>query len=126
MEREPIRPIEPKEVIDKKVNIIPEEVIEAFNELIAQNYSEGYATVLQKDAERLMIAKGLDRLITIEKGEEKVVDKSIIYKNHWMDVEGIYRKAGWKVEYDKPVGYAGETFEPYFRFSRPRRTRSRY
>ena len=122
MEREPIKPISPKEVVGKKETIIPNEVIEAFNELIAQNFNEGHAKVLQKDAEELMIKKGLDRLITVERGDQKVIDKHIIYEKHWMDVESIYRKAGWKVEYDQPSYGDSINFEPYFIFSRSRKS----
>jgi hypothetical protein len=101
MSAEKIGPISPREVVDAKLKILPDEVFQSFNELIARNYNGGSATVYQSDVVDLMVGRDLDQ--------------SEIYKKGWLDVEDIYRKAGWKVEYDKP-GY-NESYAPYFRFS---------
>jgi hypothetical protein len=106
MSAEKVRPIRPEDVANEKVKIFPDEVFLAFNELITQNFSSGYATILQDDIVNRMVSKGLNR--------------SDIYKNGWLDVEDVYRKAGWKVEYDKP-GY-NESYEPSFKFSRKRQS----
>lgn len=98
-----VRPIKPDAVADEKVINFPDAVFEAFNQLIAQNFSGGSATVKQKDVVALMVGKGVE-------AEE-------IYKNHWLDVEDVYRAAGWKVMYDKPA-YCEEWFEPHFEFSK--------
>lgn len=102
---ERIGPISPKEVADKKMEMFPDAVFEAFNEMIVQNAGIGEITVKQDDVVALMVKKGLDR--------------NEIYKNGWLDVEDVYRKAGWKVDYDKP-GY-NEDYDAYFVFSRKRR-----
>lgn len=81
---------------------IPYVAFEAFNELIVENLSSGRASVYQADVVDRMVKKGLK--------------KDEIYKKGWLDVEPIYRAAGWKVEYDKP-GY-NESYQPYFVFSR--------
>jgi hypothetical protein len=94
------KPVTPKEVVSLKKVLIPDEVIESFNELIAENYLGGYASFKQKDVVARMVKKGL-----------KSAD---IYKNVWLDVEDIFEKAGWKVEYDKP-GY-NESYDAYFSF----------
>lgn len=104
MSAEKIGPISPQEVVDVKRKNLPDEVFQSFNELIARNYSGGSATVYQSEVVDLMVGKDLDQ--------------SEIYKKGWLDIEGIYRKAGWEVEYDKP-GY-NESYAPYFRFSRKR------
>jgi hypothetical protein len=39
----------------------------------------------------------------------------LIYANRWMDVEPVYRKAGWKVDYDRP-GY-NESYEAHYTFT---------
>lgn len=101
-----VKPIKASEIDNKKGEAIPDSVFEVFNELITKNYSGGSATVYQKDVVRMLVKKGLT-------GSE-------IYDNHWLDVEDIYRKAGWKVKYDKPA-YC-ETYDAYFVFSRRKRS----
>ena len=96
-------PINPKEVQARKNAKIPDEVFQVFNELIVDNWDGHSATVMQDDAAK-KIAKKLK--ITTEQ----------VYARSLLDIEGIYRKAGWKVEYDKP-GYC-ETYEAFFRFTK--------
>lgn len=98
---ERIGPIRPKEVADYKRENFPDTVFEAFNELIVENAGPGPITVRQKDLVKRMVEKGLTAKEIFDKG--------------WLDVEDVYRKAGWKVEYDKP-GY-NEDYEAYFTFS---------
>ena len=107
MTAERVKPISPREVAGKKV--FPDEVISSFNELIAQNGGDGCDPVIvnQDEVIKLMVSKGLNK------------DK--IFKNHWLDVEGVYGKAGWRVGYDQP-GYNETPYSPYFTFSRKRRS----
>ncbi|MDD5489214.1 MAG: hypothetical protein PHP25_00845 [Candidatus Moranbacteria bacterium] len=93
-----VRPLSPKEVVEKKKDSIPDAVFEAFNELIAKDFNNAYAIVKQKEVVKLLVEKGL---------KEKE-----IYENHWLDVEELYRKAGWKVEYDKSAYNAFFKFRP--------------
>ncbi|RYF51766.1 MAG: hypothetical protein EOO38_02330 [Cytophagaceae bacterium] len=95
------KPISPKEVAAYKAQSFPDYVFEAFNELIAANFSAGSATVKQKDVKALIIAKsGNAALNVVERG--------------YMNVEEVYREQGWKVEYDKPAYY--EDYDAYFKF----------
>lgn len=96
------KPITPKEVVSLKKTLIPDAVIESFNELIAENFLGDYSSFKQKDVVARMVAKGL-----------KTAD---IYKNGWLDIEDIFEKAGWKVDYDKP-GY-NESYDASFSFSK--------
>lgn len=97
------RPIKPSEVPDAKASRMPDGVFEAFNELIVENWSDGQARVSQKDA--------------VERIADKVrCTREEVYSKNWLDVEDIYRKAGWLVKYDKP-GY-NETFAAYFVFKK--------
>ncbi len=84
-----IAPIRPRDIARQKQESFPNEVIEAFNQLIGESFNNGYATIRQDDAVALMVKKGL-------------VSKEI-YRRGWLNVEDIYRKAGWEVEYDKPA-----------------------
>lgn len=95
-----IRPIKPEEIILKKQKNFPDEVITSFNELIAQKWNGKWATISQEEVMVLMVEKGLERNEIFDKG--------------WLDIEDIYRSAGWNVEYDKP-GY-NESYPATFTF----------
>lgn len=95
------KPITPDEV--ERGKYIPPVVIEAFNELIA----EGGGRVLQKDVVARILAKAGGAITSEE-----------IFKKGWLDVEGMYREAGWNVVYDKPA-YC-ETYDANFTFTRKR------
>ena len=95
-----VKPISPNEI--KKV--IPDFVIEAVNELIAEKVnSQNHATVLQKHI--------VDRV-------KSKTDQDFDYA--WLDFENVFRDAGWNVNYDKPA-YC-ESYDAYFEF-RPKRSR---
>jgi hypothetical protein len=100
-EQKRVLPIRPEEVDTGKH--IPDEVIEAFNELIAEKYI-GYAVVGRENAIKRILTKlpDVERMDIINKG--------------WLNIEGIYASAGWDVKYDKP-GY-NESYDPYFTFTR--------
>lgn len=86
----------------KKLASIPDEVIEAINELIVANWNGHSATFTQTNVVGLIQRK-------LHCSEDQ------IYKNHWIDFEDIYRNKGWSVTYDKP-GF-NESYEPTFKFT---------
>ncbi len=96
------KPITPAEVVKLKVTLIPDEVINAFNELIAENFSGGSSSFTEKKVVARIVKKG--------------ISSAEAYANHWLDVEDIYRKSGWKVDYDKP-GY-NESYDATFTFKK--------
>lgn len=95
-------PIRPEDMASVKGKIFPDAVVEAFNEMIAQAYYNGSATFKQQEVVERMVQKGLKR--------------EDIFSKHWLDIEPIYRAAGWKIFYDKP-GY-NETYEATFKFTK--------
>lgn len=97
-----IKPITPKEIALVKQTVFPEFVIKSFNELIAANYSDGSSTVMQKEV-----------VIKIKEYEFAK------FNNDWLNVEEIYRKAGWEVTYDGP-GF-NESYEPHYIFRKKRK-----
>lgn len=99
-----VLPISPDEIVERRLETIPPQVIETFNRFIGERALNGYATVYQDEVVTSLEEQGMNR------GE--------IFSRHWLDVEPLYREAGWKVEYDKP-GY-NETYRPYFKFKKPR------
>lgn len=101
-----VRPIKPDEVAKEKERNFPNVVVESFNELIAQKFNGRSATVSQGDVEALMVQKGLDR--------------QEIYAKGWMNVEEVYRSAGWIVTYDRPA--YNESYPATFTFKRPQKS----
>ena len=96
--------ITPSEAISHKESIIPEEVFDAFNEMIVEKIDgNGSATVMQDDVVERIVSK-------------LACNRQEIFDKHWLDVEKIYRDAGWNVKFDKPA-YC-ETYQAYFKFSR--------
>lgn len=98
-----VTPITPDEAGKAKSQAIPDEVIAAFNDLIAQTYSNGRSHFTLERVVALLVTRGFTK-----------VD---LYNNHWLDVEPIFRSAGWIVEYDQP-GY-NESYDATYTFKRP-------
>lgn len=103
--------ITPGEVLNLKEKQIPDEVFEAFDELIAKDFQHGSATVMQKEVSLLALKK-------LKAAGHRGMTQQKIFDNHWLDVEAIYRQRGWNVEYDKPA--YNESYEASFRFSKRR------
>lgn len=97
-----IQPIKPEDVVSEKLRIFPDAVIQSFNELIAQDIASGSARVLQE--------KVVER---IQEKDPSLKEEDMI-DNGWLNVEEIYRQAGWDVKYDSPA--YDESFEPFFTF----------
>ncbi len=99
----PIKPITPAEVAGKKRGSLPPEVLTAFNELIAAAW-DGRLAVVKQDAAATLIASRLD------------ITREEVFRRHYLDVEDVYREAGWKVDYDKPS--YNENYPATFKFSK--------
>ncbi len=99
------KPITPDEVPSLKKAALPPEVLVAVNTLIVKHYSSGFATFTQNEL--------LDLIVELT-GESR----SEVFDNRWLDVEDVYRDAGWDVDYDKP-GY-NETYAATFTLARCR------
>jgi hypothetical protein len=102
-----VKPITPDEIVERKKETIPDVIFEIFNYLIAENFNGYSSTVMQSKVNAML--------------KKKKVNVDEAYKKHWLDVEDIYREAGWDVEYDKP-GY-NESYEANFTFTPPKRKR---
>ena len=98
------KPITPDEVGEVKSSKMPPEVFDAFNECIAKHWDGRSANFTQKEALAAILAKLPDET------------SETVYENRWLDVEELYRRAGWHVDYDRP-GYC-ETYEANFTFKR--------
>ena len=99
------RPIRPEEVV---CTGIPDNVIEAFNELIQENIRGKQAVILQEEVIKRILSRYYD---------EPLVTRETIYANDWLDVEDLFRDAGWQVVYDKPSLY--DSYPATFTFIKP-------
>jgi hypothetical protein len=106
-----VKPISPKDIVPLKKNQIPSEVIAAFNELIAANFSRGYACVKQDNVVELIVKKFADNGEVVD---GKPITAEYIFAKHWLDVEDIFAGEGWTVKYDKP-GF-NESYPACFEF----------
>lgn len=95
-----VKPISPKEAVASHENF-PDEVIEAFNELIVKNMRGGSSVVKQKDVVEL-IAKNM------------MISQHAVFEHGYLDIEAVFRQAGWVVIYDKPA--YNENYEAHFTF----------
>jgi hypothetical protein len=96
-----IKPISPDKVCLKK---IPDEVIDVFNKLITKNFDGTESYIKQKE------------VVSEIKKQLKLKNTDIIFDNCWLDVEPLFREAGWIVVFDNP-GF-NETYEPSFTFKK--------
>lgn len=103
------RAISPKDIGKYKAKSFPYFVFEAFNECIAENYTNGKAIVKQDDV--------INRIL----GKQDIPDHEVpgyyrreIFDKGWLNIEEVYREQGWKVTYDKP-GY-NESYGAFWEF----------
>lgn len=94
-------PIRPEDVADVKRQVIPDVVIEAFNKLIALNFTGGRATVKQDDVISAIV-------------NNSTLSRQELFDKGYLNVEEVFRRAGWKVSYTKPD--CTEQFPSYFEF----------
>ncbi len=94
-------PISPGDIPTTAAQDIPGFVFDAFNECIAQNWSEGRAKVF---------------LYVVVKKIEASPEFHAPFNYDWLNVENAYRAKGFRVEYDKPA-YC-ESYDAYFVFSK--------
>jgi hypothetical protein len=90
------KPVRPEEVVALKKAQFPDFVLEAFNAVIAKHYNCGYSSFRQDE----VITEIISRMPSMG---DNINVRQHIFDNHWLDVEDIYRKEGWKVEYDSPA-----------------------
>ena len=103
-----IKPITPQEALDGRADVIPDFVIEAFNALIKLKMYNGTARITQNEAVQAVLQHWPGSAAHPQPRDH-------VFNQHWLDVEPLYRRAGWGVTYDKP-GY-NESYKPSFKFT---------
>ena len=107
-----IEPIKPDEV-DKKLESIPDEVIESFNEMITKKWDGHSSKFKQDDIVNIILTK---MNIKMKSNSPFMLTSRYLFDNKFLDVEDIYRKQGWTVVYDAPA--YSETYAAIFEFSK--------
>lgn len=98
-----MKPISPNEVVEQKAAMLPDFVVVAANEMIAQTWKGSSAHFTQESL--------IERILS---SAPEGVTRGELFGKHYLDIEDIYREVGWIVEYDKP-GY-NESYEANFTF----------
>ncbi|WNL50712.1 hypothetical protein RPALISO_125 [Ruegeria phage RpAliso] len=83
-------PVSPSEALALKQSLLPTAVTNVWDRLIASNLRSNESVVKQDDAVEALIP------LTSEK------TRAAVFASGWLEIEDIYRQAGWKVAYDKP------------------------
>jgi hypothetical protein len=97
-------PLKPEQVGLKKIEVFPEAVFDCFNELIAATWNGYESIVKQEDVLDLIKSR-------LRMARQDILDK------HYLDVEDVYREAGWEVQYDRPA-YNEQPYPAFFRFKK--------
>lgn len=100
-EHNKVKPISPNEV----EHVIPDFIFEAVNRLIREKWNGKSATIKQDE---------IMDIVSSEREDDPRPRRHVIFDNNWLDFEDHYRKAGWKVTYDKPAYY--ENYDAFFKF----------
>lgn len=98
-----VKPITPAEAQAAKEAMIPDFVVAAVNRLLSEKWKgKGYVTLTQNE-------------VIAEIQKERDITSGELFDNDFLDFEPYFRKAGWKVSYDKPAYY--ESYEAHWEFS---------
>lgn len=101
---QPITPSEAK-VQYNEGRTLPDNVVACWNTLILARFDGRSAHVFLTDA-----------ILALEAATGEKRDT--FNKRGWLDPEGLFRAAGWRVTFDKP-GY-NESYDAYFIFEAPK------
>lgn len=110
---EQIGPISPAEARNLKIHAIPKEVFQVVNEFLATRIYEYHSIIIKQGEVEVAVLKLMNGDKTVE--DPGYVRDETLYKNHWLDIEDVYRQAGWTVRYDKP-GYC-ENYPAFWEFT---------
>jgi len=98
-----VAPLNPADIVQAKAVTIPDEVMTVWNFHIAKGFKQGKSRIVQDEIVLdIMSAMGSPR--------------ARVYTENWLDIEDVYRDAGWIVKYDKP-GYC-EDYPASFTFTK--------
>lgn len=97
-----MKPITPKDANTKRLELIPDVVFEAVNELIVEQIGSSQSVTLTQ-------TEVVNRILS-----KSDISRNVIFDKHYLDFEEVYTDAGWKVTFDKAAYY--ETCDSTWRF----------
>ena len=101
-----VEPISFKDIEDKFFETqIPDVVVNAINSLIIEHYEPNNKESRVKQEEIL------NKICNEETG----YSHQYVFDHHFLDIEKLYSKYGWKVEYEAP-SFGETSFKAYFVF----------
>jgi len=109
-------PIKPDDIVKARKNTLPDEIIQALNTLLTKKFNGYNAIIMQNDVVDLAIKLILEARKEEITGPNSDLIRTQIFENQWLDVEPIFEKFGWKVEYDKPA--YNESYEANWTFTK--------
>lgn len=98
-----VNPLSPAEAKAAHLHTLPGEVIKAVNDRLVRAGDASKIIIRQNELVDELAAMGFDR--------------DILFRDHLLDFEDLFRERGWNVVYDKP-GY-NETYSAYWTFTAP-------
>ena len=113
--------ISPKQVAAKKAESFPDYVFDAFNELIAENFSAGSAKVTQDKAVQRILDKANAGISDQELDDEfggygRSLSRAQLFERGYLNIEEVYRAQGWDVDYHKAYAFMNDMGPSYFTF----------
>jgi hypothetical protein len=128
MTKTTITPIKPSDLSSQKQKLIPEFVIESFNEIVAKCWNGHYSEFKQNEVIKIMILKsegweGRKEIDEMHASRQEAELRQLFFEQHFLDIEPIFESVGWNVEYDKPAW--NETYEATFKFTKKRQQTNR-
>ena len=102
-----VAPITPKEAQRQYLTkVIPDEVYEAVNEMLAEKYCDSGITIYQNE----VISRAIEKMQT----DGTCVPAEDFFKYNWLNFETPYINAGWAVSFVKPA--YNENLKPHWIF----------
>jgi len=101
-------PITPGQARSLKQRTIPQQVYEAFDELIVEQLDLYGAARFTQDTV-------INRILTKHDKDNLPCDRQEIFDKRWLDIESFYEDAGWTVQYRRPS--YDENGSAYFLFN---------
>lgn len=102
-----MKPISPDQALKAKQDSIPDWVIKIWNDMLSEKIDSSGSVRITQD----------EIINAIRKHPNNYYDRSYILELGWLDIEPLYRQAGWDVVYTR-ADYAGFDSTSYFTFKK--------
>lgn len=108
-----VKPFSPAEAASAKKGAVPQELIQAINQLLAERIKSNGRSITIKAHEIVSLAESL--MSNDGDYTSRTIPKISWYDKGFMDFEPIYEAEGWKISYTRP-DYT-ESFDSYYEFT---------